>query len=172
MTQTIISNYFKDIATRFVPISHNDTTNNRFCVIDDDIISDEIKRTLDFSDWCLLLEEVAPEIRANDSNHYHEYYTLRFTVCKDVSRHKAELSTIKETSIQYAKAIFARIIQDYEKSKKIKPAATPFALKNIQFKANFEYYQNILEENLLGTDCTITIYDAFNCQQNDPALWN
>lgn len=172
MTQAQISQYFEDLATRFVPISHNAQGKKRFCVIDSDTVSDEVKRDLDFTNWCMLLEEVGPRIRANESKHFHEYRTFRFTICKDYSREKANKSAIKNQSMEYAKNIFAHIINTYHASK-LFDAAKNFSLTNIQLSAEFEFYEDILNEDLIGTDCQLTIYQPFNCKSHDlPAQWN
>ena len=172
MTQIEITAYFEDLATRFVPISHSALGVKRFCVMDSDLVSDEIKRDLDFSQWCMLLEEVGPRIKANESKHFHEYRTFRFTICKDYSREKANKAAIKMQSLEYAKNIFAHIINTYQSSK-LFSSLTSFALANIQFSAEFDYYEDILNEDLIGTDCQLTIYQPFNCKSHDlPAQWN
>lgn len=172
MTQTEITAYFEDLATRFVPISHNPAGVKRFAVIDDDIISDEIKRDLDLSQWCMLLEEVGPRIKANESKHFHEYRTFRFTVCKDYSREKIHKTALKIQSLEYAKNIFAHIINTY-KSSKLFEKLINFQLTNIQFSAEFDPYEDILNENVIGYDCQLTIYQPFSCKSYDlPTQWN
>lgn len=172
MTQTEITDYFEDLATRFVPISHEPEGVKRFSVIDSDTISDEIKRDLDFSQWCMLLEEVGPRIRANESKHFHEYRTFRFTICKDFSREKTNKAALKMQSLEYAKNVFAHIINTY-KTSKLFDSLNAFALANIQFSAEFDFYEDILNEDVIGTDCQLTIYQPFNCKSYDlPAQWN
>ena len=173
MTQSQITEYFEDLAKRFIPISHDPQGIKRFSVIDSDTISEEIRHDLNFNNWCMLLEEAAPRIESNETKAFNEYYTFRFTVCKDISRlNFTQKRQTKEDSLQLSKQIFAHIIESY-KGSKLFNAVNPFALKNIQFKANFEYYEDILNENLLGTDCLITIYGSFNAKiYNNQTLWN
>ncbi len=172
MKQTQINAYFEDLAIRFKPSSHDPEGVKHFTIIDSDAISEAIRRDLDFETWCLLLEEAAPNIKSNDSKAFHEYYNFRFTVCKDAARLDAvQRRTVKEESLELSKHIFAHIIENYKSSKLFNP--TEFALKNIRFDASFDYYQDILNEDILGTDCLITIYTDFNTKKyNDVSLWN
>lgn len=170
MTQTEITAYFEEIAIRFKPISHNTNGKKRFAVIDSDEITEATKRNLDFSDWCMLLEESSPRITANDAKAFHEYYTFRYTICKDISRYANQRSEIKQESLEYSKQIFAHIIEHYKSSKLF--AGSPFALKNVKFEATFEAFENILNENLLGYDCQLTISSHFDTKTQDPTLWN
>jgi hypothetical protein len=172
MKQTEITAYFEDLATRFKAIQHDPNGIKHFAIIDSDEISAEIKRDLDFNSWCMLLEEAAPVIKSNDAKAFHQYYTFRFTICKDVSRQNAtEKREIKEESLELSKAIFAYIIENHKASRLWN--ATDFALKNIKFEASFEAYENILNENILGYDCLITVSSDFNTKlYNNQTLWN
>lgn len=172
MKQTEITAYFEDLATRFKPIQHDPDGINHFAVIDSDEITDEIKRTLDFTTWCMLLEEAGPSIKSNDAKAFHQFYTFRFTICKDVSRLNAtEKREIKEESLELSKSIFAYIIENYKSSKLWH--GPDFALKNIKSEASFEPYADILNEDILGYDCLITVSSDFNTKTyNNPTLWN
>jgi hypothetical protein len=120
----------------------------------------------------MLLEEAAPVIKSNDSKAFHQYYTFRFTICKDVSRQNAtEKREIKEESLELSKTIFAYIIENYKTSRMW--SGVDFVLQNIKFEATFEAYENILNENILGYDCLITVSSFFNTKlYNNPTLWN
>lgn len=173
MTQDVITEYFENIATKFKPISHT-PTKHRFAEMDADTIAEEVKDKLDFSDWCLLLEETMPKVRANEANALNEYRYFRFTVCKSATGlEAAQRKAIYNQAEVYAKHIFMYILREKRASKERKDPTKIFPLRDIESKFEMEKYADILNEDIIGIDTGISIKEPFiESDFKDETLWN
>jgi hypothetical protein len=173
MTQDAITEYFKEIAANFKPISHT-STKHRFAEMDADTIAEEVKDKLDFTDWCLLLEETTPKVKANEANALNEYRYFRYTVCKSATGlDAAQRKAIYNQAEIYGKHIFMKILKDYRESRVRKNPTKIFALRDIESKFDMEKYADILNEDIIGIDTAISIKEPFKeADYNDPTLWN
>ena len=173
MTQDVITAYFEQIATNFKPISHT-PAKHRFAEMDADTIAEEVKDKLDFSDWCLLLEETTPKVRANEANALNEYRYFRYTVCKSATGlDAAERKAIFHQAEIYGKHIFMKILREYRASRERKDPTKVFPLRDIEPKFEMEKYADILNEDIIGIDTAISIKEPFKeSDYNDVTLWN
>lgn len=175
MNQPTITSFFEEIATKFKPIRHNANGEHHFAVLNEDTITDELRKKLNFKTWCLLLEETSPKIQANATKMFFEYRVFRFTICRSTA--KQSISFRDETfhlSEQYGKNIFAKLVNDYEKSKRDFFNPQTFPLNQLELKASFEKYEAILSEpDIVGTDVQISIFSPFPLEvYDDQDLWD
>lgn len=161
MEQWIITSYFEQLAKDFKAISHTKDGINRFSILDEDSIAEEIRGSLDFSSWCLLLEKAPTKVKANESDVLHEYRTFRFTICRDASRLGAtDKLLIFEEAELIAKKIFTRILKDHRKARRTN--ITSFPLFDLVHQLDLENFEDILNGDIIGTDAKITIKNPFN----------
>jgi len=174
MNQPIINTFFEDLAIKFKPIKHDPNGVKRFAVLNEDTVTDELRNNLNFKTWCMLLEETSPKIQANPSKMFFEYRVFRYTICRSTAKesHQFRQETF-DISEQYGKNIFAKLVKKYEDSKRDFFNPKSFPLDQLELKASFQRYEEILgEPDIVGTDVQISIFSPFPLDiYDDPALW-
>lgn len=173
MKQSDITAFFEQIAREFKPISHELNDRQAFALVSDESVETKIRENLDFSQWCLLIERAKPRVGKNSAGNKFVYRSFNFTVCKMVAgMSQDEKQTVRELSEFYGLVIFKKILEKQLKSKMPYEVDVEFSLDTVTEETQAEYYSNILNSDILGTDYLITIYEPFGKNYVDETLWN
>ncbi len=173
MKQSQITAYFEEIARKFKPVSHEINNRQAFALISDDTVETKIRDLLDFDEWCLLIERAKPRVKTNQAKAPFVYRSFNFTVCKSVARmSEEEKQEVRELSEFYGLVIFKKLLQNQLKSKLPYEPEVEFTLDTITEDTQAEYYYNILNTDIIGTDYLITISEKFGKNYEDETLWN
>jgi hypothetical protein len=106
------TNYFENIATRFVPIGHT-PQNPRFATFSREEVLSGMRRNLDLSEWCLVLMNFEIGLR-KDGRAFKYEVSGSLEVIKENPRDDISKTSLQDTAEQYVEEIMSQMLKDHD----------------------------------------------------------
>jgi hypothetical protein len=105
--------YFKEIARKFVPISHTEE-NPRFWPMSQAAVMAKGRSKMELNNWNMILLQFEPQIRTNNSRRYMFWTIAGFEIIRNVVRDDLSKTQVQDTALDYCREIVAHMMNEHK----------------------------------------------------------